>query len=158
MITAPAFPSLKEAIHSLYGEGVIITSKHPVSGGDCNDAFELQLSDGSRLFMKANDILNLLFFTSEAEGLAAIAKTGTISVPQVLCTGTDKASDTSFLLMEVISRGLPQNTFWEDFGRAFAAMHAFNASDMVSGGTFGWDKDNIIGFRPQINTPHDTWV
>ena len=150
--------SLTEAIQALYGNVVRIESKRPISGGDCNDAFELQLSDGSRLFMKSNDIRNLLFFTSEADGLAAIAKTGCIGVPTVYCTGTDDASDTSFLLMEVISQGLPSATFWEDFGRAFANMHAFDPSDMVSGGTFGWDKDNIIGFRPQINSPHDTWV
>ena len=158
IVNTPSFPSLAEAIQTLYGNNIRIETRRSVSGGDCNDAYELQLSDGSRLFMKSNDIRNLLFFTSEADGLAAIAKTGCIGVPNVYCAGTDDTSNASFLLMEVISQGRPSNSFWEDFGRAFANMHAFDPSDMVSGGAFGWDKDNIIGFRPQINTPHDTWV
>ena len=150
------FHSLSEAVHAVSGKDVSIKGRQAVSGGDCNDACMLVLSDGSRLFMKENAVENLLFFTSEAEGVEAVSKTKAIATPRIYSVGRDGGK--CFLLMEYMEPGRPAADFWEDFGRAFAKMHAFDTSEMVTAGRFGWDNDNIIGFRPQINTPHETWV
>lgn len=151
----PVARSLPEAIQAVSGNHVVIKEKQAVSGGDCHNAYALLLSDGSRLFMKENDIASFSTFQSEAEGILAIAGTNTIPTPQIYAVGTE--NNASFLLMEFMASGRPASGFWEEFGRAFAAMHAYDTSEMLKG-RFGWDKDNVIGFRPQVNTPHDSWV
>ena len=64
-----------------------LVRKTPVSGGDINRAYALEYSDGSVAFMKVNRKENIGFFRAEAEGLAAIEKTGAIRVPKVICMG-----------------------------------------------------------------------
>ena len=94
---------LNETISKIYGNSVSVVKKTPVSGGDINRAYALALSDGSRLFMKANSVGNADFFRAEAEGLEAIRKTGAINVPRVIAAGED--SRESFLLLEYIDEG-----------------------------------------------------
>ena len=42
--------------------GAPLRSTMPVSGGDINDAYKLNLSDGRQIFMKANRSVGLSFF------------------------------------------------------------------------------------------------
>ena len=48
--------SLSEAIGQAFGTGTGIRRRVPVAGGDINDACFLELSDGSRVFMKTKVI------------------------------------------------------------------------------------------------------
>lgn len=153
------YPFLSEAIQSLYGNYVTVTGRQRVSGGDCNDAYCLTLSDGQRLFMKSNDIQNTSFFRAEADGLSAIRDTGQIRTPGVLAYGTDRESNTAFLLLEYIDQSAKGKNFFETFGQSLANMHRADTAQLVPGGMrFGFYEDNIIGFRPQINTPHGDWI
>ena len=152
------FSSLHQAIASLCGSDAEIKEKRTVHGGDCNDAQLLLLTDGTRLFLKSNDIGNLSFFTSERLGLLTIEKTGAIATPRVLAAGTDRELGISFLLMDYIEEGKKQPDFFADFGRRLSALHKADASSFVPGGRFGFTEDNIIGFRPQINTPHNSFI
>lgn len=148
--------SLQEAVLTVLGSDISIKGRQAVSGGDCNQAYALLLSDNSYLFMKENDLSGLSTFQSEAEGIDAIAKTKAIATPKMYAVGTE--GKTSFLLIEHITTGTKSPHFWEDFGGAFANMHAYDTTGMVNGGNYGWNKDNTIGFRPQINKAHETWV
>ena len=151
--------SLASAIHALYGEDVSVINRRAVSGGDCNHAFLLVLSNGTNIFMKANDIGNLSFFQCEAYGLSAIKKAGQIAVPNVLALGIDETLQFAFLLMDYIEQGEKKADFFEVFGRELASLHRYNPSEYVPEGfSFGFLQDNIIGFRPQINTPHKDWI
>ena len=150
------FSSLKEAVRYACGENVSITGRTPVSGGDINRAYALELSDGSRLFMKANRRENKDFFRAEAEGLSAIRQTGTVRTPEVLALGTD-GSD-SYLLMEYISAGRGGRKSSEELGTELARMHSADTSGFVHGGKFGFAGDNYIGAGFQINTPEETWT
>lgn len=90
------FSSLEDAVEDLFHSK--IRSAVCVPGGDINQAFRLDL-DGRSAFVKTNRSQNLSFFEAEAEGLAAIAGTDSIRVPEVFAKGTDRQYG-SFLMME----------------------------------------------------------
>ncbi|MBQ6508579.1 MAG: fructosamine kinase family protein [Flexilinea sp.] len=152
MITAC---SLEEAIEKLRGEGVRITGQHPVFGGDINRAYELTLSDGSVIFMKANTRQKLGIFEGEAESLGFIRQTGTLRSPEVFAIGTD--GDTSFLLMEYIPSGRKRIFSMQELGLGLARMHQAETSGFVRGGKYGALHDHLLGSGIQDNTPMDSW-
>ena len=84
------FTSVESALAMLFGKGVKIAKRDRVSGGDINEAFGLTLTDGRRIFMKANRKENVSFFMAESAGLAAIAAAGAIGTPVVFGFGTDE--------------------------------------------------------------------
>lgn len=150
------FTSLQDAIASVYVEDINILNRYPVGGGDINRAYRLDLSNGKSLFMKENYAENLGFFIREYEGLEAIRKTGTISVPEIFAYGLDGKS--AFLLMENIEQGHRIPGFYEDFGRRLADMHKAETSAYTPGGRFGFTCDNYIGAGHQENTTEDSWI
>ena len=85
------FDSLENAIVSLFGNNVRIVRMERIFGGDINEAYGLTLTDGTCLFLKSNAGAEESFFTAEAEGLQAIASTGAIQTPHILCSGTDSS-------------------------------------------------------------------
>ena len=87
--TLQHFSSLEHALISLFGNDIKIVRTDRIAGGDINDAYGLTLTDGTHLFMKSNSKKNASFFTAEAEGIHAIAQTGAIGTPGILCKGTD---------------------------------------------------------------------
>lgn len=131
--------------------GATLRSAAPVSGGDINDAFRLTLTDGTRVFMKANRGADPAFFQAEADGLEAIRATSAIRVPGVIAMGEDERYG-AFLLLEWVEAARPAADYWEVFGRELAAMHGAPA------GRFGWDADNFIGASPQLNARRDSWI
>lgn len=106
----PHYTSLAQALVSLFGNSVSIAQTDRLSGGDINKAYALTLNTGNHIFMKANSKANADFFTAEAAGLSAIASTGTIATPEILCTGTDDGEDVgySFLLLKFIKSAKAQ--------------------------------------------------
>ena len=148
--------SLDQAIREAYGPGISVIRRVPVSGGDINKAYALTLSDGRKVFMKANRKGNIGFFIAEAAGLAAIAATGTVRSPKVIALGTDV--DYSFLLLEHIETGTRSKASSSELGEGLALMHLADAGGFVRGGRFGFTSDNYIGSTPQINSPAETWT
>ena len=125
--------------------------------------------------MKANAKENAPFFTAEAAGITAIAQTGTIGTPEILCTGTDNGEEVgySFLLLGFIESVKKRADYWEKFAQNLAAMHnadtsAFVEADSTGAGApgscapqkmkFGFFQDNFIGARPQKNPPCESWI
>ena len=154
MTNIQKFSSLQDALRSLFEANLKAVSR--ISGGDINDAYELILTTGERVFMKSNRRSDVSFFTAEAEGLAAIERTGTIGTPRVLGCGTD--SDRAFLLLEFIIGESRISDYWEAFGRQLAKMHMAKTKEYVTGGVYGFNSNNYIGHSDQINTPHDDWI
>ena len=153
--------SLDAAVTALFGNGLRITGRQPVHGGDINRAYRLSLSDGSGLFMKCNAVRNLPLFETEARGLAALRGTGAIGVPEPRAAGTDQAQGISFLLLEYLEPGSRAGQYWEVFGHELAALHRADCSGAVSadsGLPFGFEADNYIGASPQKNTPAADWI
>ena len=160
----PHYTSLAQALVSLFGNSVSIAQTDRLSGGDINKAYALTLNTGNRIFMKANSKANADFFTAEAAGLSAIASTGTIATPGILCTGTDDGEDVgySLLLLKFIKSAKARKDYWEILGQELAALHKADTKtlwpDNASSGSFGFFQDNFIGARPQINTPCPSWI
>lgn len=159
MMTVQFFTSLTSAICSIFGDKTKIESTSRISGGDINEAYGLTLTGGKRIFMKANTKKNLSLFIAEASGLGAIARTKAIGTPQILGAGTDEdRGGYSFLLLEFISGKRSDTGYWEEFARQLSNMHCASTAGLVPNGKYGFDRDNYIGRRDQVNTGYDSWV
>jgi fructosamine-3-kinase len=122
-------------------------SHRPVGGGCINNA--AILSDGTRdYFVKCNAAARLDMFEAEADGLAGLAASGALRVPQPVCWG--QCGGTSYLVLERLD--LEGRTNGAEMGRRLAALHRY------AGKAFGWRRDNYIGATPQPNPPSRDWV
>lgn len=159
MTSLQHFTSLESALCSLFGERIEIERTDRISGGDINEAYGLTLTDGQRVFMKTNTIEKFSLFMAEAVGLNAIARTQAIGTPRILGVGTDMAGGGySFLLLEYLSGQKRNADYWENFAGQLAGMHRAPTDGLIAGGKYGFDCDNYIGRRRQVNTGHESWI
>ena len=120
-----------------------------LGGGCINTA--LRLTDGEQQwFVKTNSADRLDMFEAEAEGLEAMADTGTIRVPRPLGTGTHDGQ--SYIIMEYIASGGAGSRGQALAGEQLAAMHRHTAE------RFGWHRDNTIGATHQPNAWRTDWI
>jgi len=139
--------ALEAALEAALGSAVRRAAR--LSGGDINEAFELELADGRRLFVKTNRDAPAGMFQAEARGLAWLAEARALGIPSVIAVGDNRAS---FLVLELVEPGPRRRGFDEELGRALAALHR------ASPGAFGLDHDNFIGSLPQSNRAHARWA
>jgi fructosamine-3-kinase len=119
-----------------------------VGGGSINRA--CQVSDGDRqFFVKTNSAAQVGMFEVEAIALRQMHATNTILVPKPICWGT--AAGASYFVTEWLN--LTRSQDWSAMGRKLAAMHR-----VTSDQGFGWERQNVIGATPQINTWTLDWV
>jgi fructosamine-3-kinase len=141
--------TIAEQIALVTGEPFKPQPARSVGGGCINTT--VMLGDGRRnYFVKLNGANRLDMFEAEADGLAAMAATETIRVPQPICSGVAGAQ--AYLVLEAIDMGHSRGMSAELAGRQLAAMHR------CSQGRFGWFRDNTIGSTPQPNTESDNWI
>ncbi|MEM7103840.1 MAG: fructosamine kinase family protein [Bacteroidota bacterium] len=127
-----------------------ILSFKKVGGGSINETGIIETGQGA-FFVKINDSSSFPgLFEKEAKGLRVLRETGKIRVPTVNFFAESK--DHSFLVMELIHRGLGFGIFWERFGKALASLHQSNSTHC------GLDHDNYIGSLPQSNKQHKKFV
>ncbi|HWR87090.1 MAG TPA: fructosamine kinase family protein [Acidiferrobacterales bacterium] len=140
---------IARAITQATGEVFRPEGRRGVSGGDINAAEVLEGS-GLRYFVKLNDAARLAMFEAESEGLAEIAESRSVRVPQPVCSGAHGGQ--AYLVLEylVINRCTGKSD--ELLGRQLAAMHRSTRD------RFGWHRDNTIGSTRQINAQEGDWV
>jgi fructosamine-3-kinase len=141
-------PALRAALASALGSEV--ASVRGVAGGDINEAYEIALGDGRRLFAKANARSPRGMFAAEARGLAWLAEAGALRIPKVVAVAAPEAP-AQFLVLELVATGRPARDFDERLGRGLAALHRRDAP------AFGLDHDNFVGSLPQENATASTW-
>jgi fructosamine-3-kinase len=119
-----------------------ITGARRVGGGAHGTTWLLDRADKSQVVLKTGEQIPEGAMLAEAEGLATIAVTESLATPKLLHAGP------AYLVLEALLRP-PTNdvTFWEEAGRAVAALHA------NPGPGFGWHRDNWLGMLPQ----HNAW-
>ncbi len=139
-------PAVRQAIEA--SVGARIRASRPVSGGDINDAFELDLTDGRRVFVKTSARLPARAFEGEALGLAWLAEARAVAVPEVLAVSHEGPG---YLVLQAITARSPRPSTEEALGRSLAALHRFGAP------TFGLDRSNWLATLPQDNTPEADW-
>ena len=160
------YTSLARALATNYGIDVKLSRTFRLSGGDINKAYGIELSNGTDIFMKANEKENIDFFTQEVNNLNAISKTKTISTPEVIAYGTDDGENVgySFLLLKYIPEENPTNQFWENLAHKLSQLHKSDATiflskdDFDAGCNFVFLQDNYIGRTKQINSAKKSWI
>jgi protein-ribulosamine 3-kinase len=146
MIDAALEKSLRVAL------GSSVKKTRQLAGGDINQAFELELASGTRVFLKTNDRAPPEMFPAEARGLAWLGQADALRTPEVLAVSEGRAGEPSFLVLELLTPGTPQRDFDAQLGRGLAELHRFGAPG------FGADHDNFIGSLPQRNRSHPSWA
>jgi fructosamine-3-kinase len=143
-------PALRKAVEGALGASIERVAR--VSGGDINDAFELGLADGQRVFLKANSAAHPTLFPAEARGLAWLAEARCLRVPRVLAVSSGEAGQPGFLILEFLQSGSRRKSFDEELGRGLAELHRAGAPG------FGLDHDNFIGRLVQRNQARPSWA
>jgi fructosamine-3-kinase len=143
--------AVRAALAEAHGHEVV--SARPVAGGCINEAWRVELSDATTLFVKGHPDPPPAFFQTEADGLAWLADGlvgDTIGVPRAISWRDDH---TGFLAVEWVEPGArTDDEVDQRLGRGLAALHRAGAP------SFGWDRDGYIGDLPQANDAHDSWA
>jgi fructosamine-3-kinase len=138
---------LSEALASTLGDvlGSPIRSVSGVSGGDINDAFDLRLRDGRRVFFKHRSDASRGHFAAEAKGLGWLSQVEGVHVPEVLAV-----LETGLALSWVEAGSGSSDA---SLGRMIAALHGRAEASA------GLEYDNWIATLPQSNAEvHGTWA
>lgn len=137
---------LRAALEEVLGLRVVGLAR--ATGGSINDAYELHLADGRRLFCKTHPHPPPGFFSTEAAGLAWLAATDTVAVPAVVAVRDDPPA---FLALDWIQAGRHSPASEARLGHELARLHVSGAPG------FGWDRDGYVGDLAQSNRPQLTW-
>jgi fructosamine-3-kinase len=137
--------------------GSEIAQLRPLAGGDINQAFELRLADGRRVFAKTNAAVPPDFFDAEAHGLRWLAQAQALRVPEVLAVATGQSGahgerELPFLALELLESSAPAPGFDERLGQGLARLHGHAAP------SFGLERDNFVGSLPQANHSRPSWA
>jgi fructosamine-3-kinase len=127
-----------EQLERALGERIV--SIAPVSGGNINRAYAVELSS-RRVFVKWQDRTLPHLFAAEAAGLAWLR--GPLRVPEVIAYGEHWIA---LEWLELDGKVDPQS-----FGRGLAQLHQLGAP------SFGLDRANYIATLPQDNTAEPDW-
>ncbi len=141
--------SLLPTLEQLSGQTLGDCNVSSLGGGDINAAYRLT-SSNIDWFIKVNRPSLAFMFAAEADGLAELAASNTLRIPQVIAAGN--SDQYSFLALEYIPLGRLSGQSSRDFGHQLATLHQQQQK------FFGWHRDNTIGSTDQINDQHDDWV
>ncbi len=147
--------TLEQAISAATARPFRQTGNRAVGGGSINQAglVEGEMADNGetvQFFVKFNRRDRLSMFEAEAAGLQALAASGSLRIPQVICSG--QTATQSFLVLEALPFGHARPGSASQLGEQLALMHQSTAA------RFGWQQDNTIGSTPQPNRWTDDWV
>jgi fructosamine-3-kinase len=145
-------PDWSSIYQHLEDAGVSVTSggsPTPVSGGDISAAWRLATTNGD-LFIKTGPLSVAEMFAAEADGLAELARSGTVRVPQVIATG--QSESLVFLALEWLQLEVADTKVERQFGEQLAELHR------TTNDRFGWHRDNTIGLTAQQNSWDESWV
>ena len=98
-----------------------VTSRRRIGGGSINEAYDVDLADGRRAFVKSRADARPGEFAAEAAGLAWLAEPRAVRVPEVLSV------DDTHLALEWIEPGSLGAAGEEELGRGLAHLHAAGA-------------------------------
>lgn len=136
--------AIREATHTEFR----VLHTRAVSGG-CISQAVIFVGTTASYFVKYNWPATREMFEAEAQALAELAEAKALRVPEPIAHGS--TVDSSYLILEALPIGSPQENSWEAMGRQLAKLHRTTARQ------FGWHRDNVIGSTPQPNAWTDSW-
>ena len=139
-------PEIKQWFETNYGAIESFTS---ASGGCINNGGTIE-SGKEKYFLKYNSSSNLPnMFKAEATGLDLLRKSE-LYIPKVIDVFEGLEYDA--LLLENVTKSVPNGNFWSDFGYKLAAMHHITKE------FYGLDHNNYMGSLPQENEFVENWI
>jgi fructosamine-3-kinase len=140
---------LRHALEDGLGSAVVGLSR--VGGGSINEAYDVHLADGQRLFCKTHPDAPDAFFAIEAAGLRWLADADAVRVPQVVAVRDEPPAFLAMAWVEPAHSTLEHDAAEERLGQQLGALHRAGAP------SFGWDRDGYIGDLPQANPASGSW-
>ncbi|MGD8843616.1 MAG: fructosamine kinase family protein [Gammaproteobacteria bacterium] len=137
---------IEQSLSATTGGGVHLRSPRSVGGGDINQAYRVESSQGP-FFVKLNDADRLDMFAAEAEGLEELSQAESLRIPRPVIWGV--AGGQAFLVLEYLEFG--GSGSMAALGEGLAAQHRVTADE------FGWYRDNTIGSTHQPNRHSSDW-
>lgn len=119
-----------------------------VAGG-LHDAHRLRF-ERADIFLKTTRYERAAMLDDEADGLAALRRSGTVITPQPLLHGI--AGEMAYLALRWTDLHPPTPEAQQRLGRMLAALHRCEAD------RYGWPRDNHIGLIRQPNGWCDDWA
>ena len=143
--------ALEAALSAQWHEDAELRAVQAVGGGCISNASRITTTSGRQAFLKwaPRGELPTGLFEAEAQGLHALAQTGSVRVPQIVARNT--SSEYDWLLLEWLEPGRMTGALWQKLGGALAELHR------NSNAQFGWDSANYIGSLPQSNARTSDW-
>lgn len=127
-----------------------VASAQPVSGGDINRAYQVQMQDGTQYFLKTNSAAPQDMLEQEAEGLRWLGQFACIRVPEVIQTA--RQGKAAYLVLQWIESGTKTGACMELLGKSLAELHSYPQEKA------GWVSNNYIGTLPQDNHDETQWA
>jgi fructosamine-3-kinase len=149
MVNTSDWQAIAKHIEQATNQSFTIINTRPVSGGCINAAFILQ-GKNKHYFIKLNQRELASMFEAEYAGLAEIAQSGIVKVPQPIVYGV--LADKAFLVLEMISLTSGNSQSDKQLGHQLAALHKTRQP------FFGWHQNNTIGSTEQINKSSENWI
>jgi len=150
----PLPPEVEEAAVRALAGATGPTSFHYVRrlGGGCiHPAARVEMTDGTRAFLKWSDEPGFGGFGPESRGLEALARRGGIRTPAVLGVSEGEGDSPGWLLLELVTEDAHAGRAPATLGRGLASLHR-----PLDPATPGWDESGLIGSLPQDNSiPRD---
>lgn len=144
--------AIADVLRAALGRPVRIERRTPVGGGCINEAARVE-TDAGTFFAKWNDHPIPDQFEREAEGLTALADSGTsLAIPRPIGARPPAGGAPALLVMEYLAPGRPGPDFDERLGVGLAELHRATAP------RFGFAHDNYCGATPQPNGWMDDWI
>jgi len=139
--------------------GLSVESVALTSGGDINDAYRAETSDGP-VFVKSSAAAQAGMFSDEAAGLEWLGEPGGVEVPKVVGVCDDEDAP-RLLALEWIERGRLGDAGEEALGRGLAKIHAAGAPKFGATPVLGGGYANAPMRFNQLSLPNetrDTWA
>ncbi|MBR56914.1 MAG: hypothetical protein CMH54_02525 [Myxococcales bacterium] len=132
--------------------GTHITQRKRIAGGDINEAWLLDLSDGRRVFLKTHAKGPDGMFPAEKAGLIWLDQAQAIRTPKVLSVWNGEGGHGGYLCLSFVEGGRRGFDFDEVLGQQLAALHRSAPAQ------FGLATNNFIGRLDQDNTEDTDWA
>ncbi|RDV27517.1 fructosamine kinase family protein [Alteromonas aestuariivivens] len=145
---------ISERISEATGALFVCQSRTEVQGGDTHQCYVIR-DDTHRYFVKVCAQQCHGQLACEADGLKAIAKTGQLLTPPLICHGSVELGhqESEYLVLGFVRFISPEASHWYMLGEQLARLH-----QQPTDGQYGWRTDNFIGKTRQKNQWNGNWA
>ena len=147
---------ISETISEVTGHLFVCQHRQVLHGGDSHQSVMIR-DDARRYFVKYRTMehANDMALDAESDGLTALANTGCITVPAVICHGVIEENGAlhEYLVLQYFKMHHASSALWQACGEQLATLHRAPTTNR-----FGWHRNNFIGQSRQMNEFVSSWA